>query len=229
MLHKIYQSSYFIILTISLVITLLYYLLILRNDNSLQISEKNLTLLKHKIEQKEKEFKDIKVLIERHVTFQNEYDMAQKIVDDFFQAYIPQISDSTMFFSRIINSPAFLATGVNVVSYKPDEEIISQNEASHQIKNYKLFPLKIKIEGSFAQLLLFISHLTQIDQLITLNDFHISVIKSETTNQIESNVLLTLEGNLFLYGSEQKSKVSDEDAIISANMESSVIAVVEAN
>ena len=80
-----------------MLIGLLYYTLILRNDDSLQIAEKNLTLLQYEVEQKEKEFEDIKALVERSASFQNEYDVSKQAIDNFFQ-YIPKITDPTTFF-----------------------------------------------------------------------------------------------------------------------------------
>ena len=219
LIQKIYKLSYFHAFSLSLLFGLVYYVLILRNDNSLQTTEKNLALLKYEVEQKEKEFEDIKTLVERYASFQSEYNMSKEFVDKFFK-YIPNIQDPVIFFNNILNDPSVQAIGLKVNSYKPGEEITPKDKLGNVINDYKLLPLKISIEGNFSQLLLFIAHLTQIKQLIILEHFRISKIESTSIDSSLSK--LSLEGDIVLYSiAGENTQQPESDSLISANTESS--------
>ena len=226
LIQKIYNLSYFHALALSLLFGVLYYVLILMNDNSLQIKEKNLALLRYEVEQKEKELENVKTLVERYASFQSEYNVSKKSVDKIFE-YIPNVSDPVTFFNNVINNPSVKAMGLKVNSYKPGEEIIPQDKLGNVINDYKLMPLKINIEGSFSQLLLFIAYLTQIKQLIVLEDFRINKVESTIADGSLSR--LSLDGNLILYSSfEENAQQSANRSLTNTNIESST-ASLEAN
>ena len=67
-------------------------------------------------------------------------------------------------------------------------------------------PLEINIEGTFAQLLSFMSYLTQSEQLISMETFKIKKIEADQSRGQLS--LLSLKGEIALY-----SMLSEEDKL----------------
>ena len=203
-IEKISQLSLLHVILISILFFGLYYVFILQYDDSLYVAEQNINMTKENIEQKDKEFKDLKTLIESSTDLQNEYNEKTKSFNVLAQ-YMKRIENSTTFFNQMTNS-FISAIGIQVNNYESKEAIIAKDSLDQSIDNYKLMPLEINIEGTFAQLLSFMSYLTQSDQLITMESFKIEKIDpAQAKGQLS---LLSLTGRIVLY-----SLLSEEDKL----------------
>ena len=203
-IEKISQLSTLHIIIISILFFCLYYALILQYDDSLYVVEQNINMTKENIEQKNKEFEGLKALIERSANLQNEYIEKTKSFNVFAQ-YMKKIENSTTFFSQMTNS--FISTiGIQINNYESKKAVIVKSSLDQGIGNYKLMPLEINIEGNFAQLLSFMSYLTQNKQLIVMESFKIKRVEDDQARGQLS--LLSLTGSIVLY-----SLLSEEDKL----------------
>ena len=207
-IEKISHLSVLHVILISLLVIGLYYALVLQYDDSLYIAEQNITLTRNTLEQKEKEFEDLTVLIERSSNLQEEYYERTKSFN-VFAGYMKKIENPTTFFSQMTN--AFISTiGIQVNKYESKESIAVKNNFDQSIDNYKLMPLEVDIRGTFAQLLSFMSYLTQSEQLISMDVFKIKKIDpSQAKGQFS---LLSLKGQIVLYSllpEEEKVKLQE--------------------
>ena len=204
-IEKISQLSIIHIVLISILFLGIYYALILQYDDSLYVAEQSINLTKENIEQKEKEFEDLKVLIERSANLQNEYNEKTKSFNVFVQ-YMKRIENPTTFFSQMTNNSFLSTIGIQINKYEAKKAIIAKDSSGQNVDNYKLMPLEIHIEGTFAQLLSFISYLTQGKQLISMESFQIKKIE---TDQAKGQLsLLSLKGEMFVY-----SLLSEEEKL----------------
>ena len=204
-IEKISQLSIIHIVLISILFLGIYYALILQYDDSLYVAEQSINLTKENIEQKEKEFEDLKVLIERSAHLQNEYNEKTKSFNVFVQ-YMKRIENPTTFFSQMTNNSFLSTIGIQINKYEAKKAIIAKDSSGQYVDNYKLMPLEIHIEGTFAQLLSFISYLTQGEQLISMESFQIKKIE---TDQAKGQLsLLSLRGEMFVY-----SLLSEEEKL----------------
>ena len=194
-IEKISQLSILQVVLISVLVVGLYYALVLQYDDSLYTTEQNITLTRDTIEQKEKEFEDLKVLIERSANLQDEYYEKTKSFN-VFVGYMKQIENPTTFFSQMTNS--FISTiGIQVNKYESKKAVVVKNSVDQSISSYKFMPLEISIEGTFAQLLSFMSYLTRSKQLISMEFFKIERVKTDQARGQLS--LLSLKGEIALY------------------------------
>ena len=193
-MKKLNQLSLFHTFLISLLVLGLYWIFIIQNDTYLDTVTQNISLTKVNIEEKQKEYEDIKTLIERFSDFKNEYETTKKTADVFFE-YMNYIDNSTTFFDKLVNEPSIQAIGIKVNGHESQDETFATDLLGELVDAYKLVPLTIKIEGSYTQLLLFMSHLTEVQQLISIDK-----IRIHNPNQTaEQKANLTLDGNITLY------------------------------
>ena len=203
-IEKISQLSILHIVLISILFVGLYYVFILQYDDSLYVAEQSINMTKENIEQKDKEFGSLKALIESSTNLQDEYIEKTKSFNVFAQ-YMKRVENSTTFFSQMTNS-FITAIGIQVNNYESQEAVIVRNTLDQSIDNYKLMPLEISIAGTFAQLLSFMSYLTQSEQLIAIESFKMEKIEpAHAKGQLS---LLSLTGRIILY-----SLLSEEDKL----------------
>ena len=205
-MEKIKRLSFLHIFLIAMLVLALYYALILQYDDSFYIAQQNINLTRETIEQKKKEVENLKSLIQSFSELQNEYNATAETLS-VFSKYISEIENATTFFSQTVNSPAVRTMGIYVNSYESGEEKFLEDDFNNVISNnYKIISLTISIKGTFSQLLLFISHLSQIKQLITIESLKISKMEEDQADGQLS--LLSLTGKIILY-----SLTSTEDKL----------------
>ena len=205
-MEKIKRLSFFHIFLIAILLLALYYALILQHDDSLHIAEQNINLTREAIEQKKKEIEDLRVLVQSSDELQNEYNSVTESLN-VFSEYMSEIENATTFFSQIVNSSAVRTMGIQVNSYESGEAKFLRDDPNNILSNnYKVISLTISIKGTFSQLLLFISHLTQVKQLIAIESLRISKMEEDQADGQLS--LLSLTGRIVLY-----SLTSEEDKL----------------
>ena len=203
-IEKISQLSVLKVVLISVLFLGLYYALVVQYDDSLYVMENSINMTQETINQKEKEMEDLKVLVERTTNLQEEYNTKTRYFN-IFAGYMKQIENPTTFFSQMTNS--FISIiGIQVTNYESKKAVIVKNSIDQSVDNYKLMPLEINLKGTFAQLLSFMSYLTESEQLISMETFKIKRIEAdEAKGQLS---LLSLKGEIALY-----SMLSEEDKL----------------
>ena len=205
-MEKIKRLSFIHTILIAILVLILYYTIFLQYDESINLTEQRIILTREAIEQKKKEVEDLETLVQNFASLQGEYNEATKSLNIFSQ-YMSEIENATTFFSQIINDPAIRTIGIQVNAYESEKAMPLRDNLNNVLNNnYKLIPLMINIEGSFSQLLVFMSHLTQIKQLIAIES--LDIIKTEKDRSDGQLSLLSLTGKIILY-----SLTSQEDQL----------------
>ena len=124
---------------------------------------------------------DIKEQIQRVKLFEQEVSNHKKVIK-FFLNYIPASLTFTEI-SSLVNKQA-LSSGVNIES-KEDSQYDGQEENTE----YDILNLKLKVSGSFSQIMFFLSKLTAQKRLLVVNKIDLSVLSENEQIMSDINLL----------------------------------------
>ncbi|MCZ0931837.1 MAG: type 4a pilus biogenesis protein PilO, partial [Oligoflexia bacterium] len=122
----------------------------------------------------------VKAEIEQIKLFEREVLNHKKVIK-FFLNYIPASLTFTEI-SSLVNKQA-LSSGVNIES-KEDNQFENPGENTE----YDILNLKLKVSGSFSQIMFFLSKLTDQNRLLVVNKIDLNI--SSEAKQIMSNINL---------------------------------------
>ena len=134
--------------------------------------------VQNQIKKSEGEVAKVKAEIESVKLFEREVENHKKVIK-FFLNYIPANLTFTEI-SSLVNKQA-LSSGVNIESKEDSEQIEDQDE-------YDILNMKLKVSGSFSQIMFFLSKLTSQERLLVVNKIDLNI--SPESKQIMSNINL---------------------------------------
>ena len=137
--------------------------------------------IQNQVKKVEGDVAKVKEDIERVKLFKKEVSNNKKVIK-FFLNYIPSSLTFTEI-SSLVNKQA-LSSGVNIES-KEDSQYKDQEENTE----YDVLNLKLKVSGSFAQIMFFLSKLTAQKRLLIVNKIKLNVASANKQVMSDINLL----------------------------------------
>ena len=151
--------------------------------------------VQEQVKKAEGEVVKVRAEIEEVKLFNQEVANHKKVIK-FFLNYIPASLTFTEI-SSLVNKQA-LSSGVNIES-KEDNQYTGQKKNTE----YDILNLKLKVSGSFSQIMFFLSKLTAQKRLLVVNKIGLNI--SSESNQILSDI------NLLAYRYKENIEKADEE------------------
>lgn len=135
--------------------------------------QSNIDTTETKVKKKEKELEDIKEF-EREI-------LAEEQVIKYFLNFIPESLTYTDLSSLLIKSAEF--TGVNI-EVKKDQKVKKQKDSE-----YQTLQIQLAIDGSFSQIMLFLSKLTAQRRILVLKEIDMNIDQASRLIKANLNIL----------------------------------------
>ena len=135
----------------------------------------------NQVKQTEKEVSKVRAEIDNVKLFELEVSNNKKVIK-YFLNYIPASLTFTEL-SSLVNRQA-LSSGVNIESKEDNKEF---NDETDQ-KEYDTLNLKLRVSGSFSQIMFFLSKLTEQKRLLVVNKIDLNLLSE--SKQIMSDINL---------------------------------------
>lgn len=137
--------------------------------------------VKNQVRQKEGEVADVRMEINKVKQFEQEVSQHKKVIK-FYLNYIPETLTFTEV-SSLVNEQA-LSSGVNIESKEDSNQ--TQNQEGNT--DYDILNMKLKVSGSFPQIMFFLSKLTYQKRLLFVNKIDLNIMPE--SRQIMSDINL---------------------------------------
>ena len=137
--------------------------------------------VQNQVKTKEEEVSKVREDIKRVKLFEQEVVNHRKVIK-FFLNYIPSSLTFTEI-SSLVNQQA-LSSGVNIES-KEDNQLENQEESLE----YDILNMKLRVSGSFSQIMFFLSKLTDQKRLLVINKINLNI--TSAAKQIISDIDLS--------------------------------------
>ena len=131
-------------------------------------SSKKIVVLKNKKKELLKKNKDADLLIEEAKSYKDSLNSLGNTINRVIK-YIPKDMSSTKLMRKLTESAK--ESGVSIVGVSESQRR-SNNKKKSEL--YEEVPVKIRLEGNFTQMMVFLSKLTELENIVTMNEFEIS-------------------------------------------------------
>ena len=135
--------------------------------------------IENQIKQTDTEISKVQNEISQVKIFEQEVSNNKKVIK-YFLNYIPATLTFTEL-SSLVNRQA-LSSGINIESKEDNKQLANQEDNPE----YDTLNLKLKVSGSFSQLMFFLSKLTEQKRVLVINRIDLSLLAEE--QQIISNI-----------------------------------------
>lgn len=149
----------------------------------------NIDQVEVNIKKKEEELEEVK-------NFEKEV-IAQEEVIKYFLNFIPESLTYTDLSSLLIKAAEF--TGINI-EVKQDQRVHSQEE-----KDYQTLKIQLAVDGSFSQIMFFLSKLTEQKRMLILNKIDMNIDQGSSLIKAKMRIIA------YRYYKPKQPKKEDED------------------
>ena len=153
---------------IGIVIAGLLFFFVLGGDGSL---EKSLKPIRNKKVKLTKDIQEKEKIIKEAFEYQENIKKLGKAINKVIK-YIPENMSSAKMMRSLTDSAK--VSGVNIIDVSDKGRVRSKpGEAANEVL-YDRIPVSIKLEGNFTQIMMFLSNLTKLDNIITVEELSIN-------------------------------------------------------
>ena len=132
--------------------------------------DKKMTSLKRQKKELAKKNKEADVLIEEAKAYKERLNSLGNTINKVIK-YIPKDMSSAKMMRSLTDSAK--VAGVSIIGVTETRRNRNKNDS----ELYEEVPVKIKLEGNFTQIMIFLSKLTELENIVTMKDFNIKSVK----------------------------------------------------
>lgn len=178
---KVKQAPISYYIGVGVLIALVYYMNYYDGGSKI---ERKITTVKTELKTVTKELNDIEALTNNYKKYQEDLNLLSSKYEQALN-YLPSRENIYVIIKQLYTE-AKLA-GVNITLVKPGDNNVKQ-------EFYEEMPMTIKVEGSFSQVLMFLSKVVNLPRIINLTDVSLT-----SPEKISSFPIVKLEGNMVAY------------------------------